>query len=117
MYTDDNVSISSGSLSPDLGEMWRYGCPKSLDWDSDTVGRSDEEDANEYLMGNMRHVLEGPLWEWVRAFLVPDDVLCMPMTAGEWNVAGLCGLYAELCFFLMKKDSKYEPVPSVHEIR
>ena len=24
---------SSGSQSPDLGDMWRYGCPKSPDWD------------------------------------------------------------------------------------
>ena len=24
---------SSGSQSPDLGDMWRYGCPKSLNWD------------------------------------------------------------------------------------
>ena len=25
----------SGSHSPDLGDRWRYGCPKSPDWDSD----------------------------------------------------------------------------------
>ena len=32
---DENASISCGSMSPDLGEMWRYGCPKSPDWDSE----------------------------------------------------------------------------------
>ena len=41
-YADDEVSISSGSLSPDLGEMWRYGCPKSPNWDSDIDVRSDD---------------------------------------------------------------------------
>ena len=37
-YVDDDVSISSGSLSPELEEMWRYGCPKSPDWDSESDG-------------------------------------------------------------------------------
>ena len=34
-HVGDYVSIWSGSLSPNLGEMWRYGCPRSRDWDSD----------------------------------------------------------------------------------
>ena len=25
--------VASGSQSPDLGDMWRYGCPRSPDWD------------------------------------------------------------------------------------
>ena len=37
-YVGDNVSSSSGGLSPDLGKMWRYGCPRSLDCDSDRDG-------------------------------------------------------------------------------
>ena len=32
---DAYISMSSGSLSPDLGDAWRYGCPRSPDWDSD----------------------------------------------------------------------------------
>ena len=32
---DDNNSDSSASMSPDLGDMWRNGCPKSLDFDND----------------------------------------------------------------------------------
>ena len=31
---DENNSVSSGGLSPDLGDTWKYGCPKSVDWDS-----------------------------------------------------------------------------------
>ena len=29
---DENVSLSSGYLSSDLRDIWRYGCPKSHEW-------------------------------------------------------------------------------------
>ena len=48
----------------------------------------------------MRFVMEGPLWESVRAFLVPDDVLCMRSTAGKCNVAGCAGPMPNSVFFL-----------------
>ena len=32
---DDGNSVSSGNMSPDFRKMWRYGCPKSPDWDGD----------------------------------------------------------------------------------
>ena len=70
------------------------------------MGSPVEEEMNGYAIGNMRHVLEGLLWESIRAFLVPDDVLSMRTTARKWNVDLSC------YFFLMKKDSKYEPVLS-----
>ena len=47
----------------------------------------------------------------MRVFLVPDDVLYMRTTAVKWNIAGLYGPFAELHFFLMKKDAKKGPVP------
>ena len=34
---------SSGSQSPDLGDMWRYGCPKSPDWDGDVESWTESE--------------------------------------------------------------------------
>ena len=34
---------SSGSQVPDLGDMWRSGCPKSQDWDSDGESWSESE--------------------------------------------------------------------------
>ena len=41
---DGSTSMSSGNLSPDPGKMWRYGCPKSPDWDSDVdLGTEGEE--------------------------------------------------------------------------
>ena len=39
---------SSGSLSPDKKEMWRYGCPTSPDRDGDTEVRTVGEEASEY---------------------------------------------------------------------
>ena len=75
------VRSRSGASPADLGEVWRYGCPKSPGWDSDIGERADEEEVSEYVVWNMRHVLEGPLWgELVRAFLVPEDGLCMRTT-------------------------------------
>ena len=38
--TDDNTSDSSGSITPDLEEMWREGCPESPDWDGDVTSSS-----------------------------------------------------------------------------
>ena len=65
-YVDDDVSISSGSLSPDLGEMRRYGFQRSPDWESDGDGEIEdgveEKEVREYVAWNMRHVLEGALW-------------------------------------------------------
>ena len=40
--TDCEVG-SGGSQSLDLGDIWRYGCPKSPDWDSDGGSWSESE--------------------------------------------------------------------------
>ena len=34
----DYEAGSSGSQSPDPGDMWKYGCPESTDWDGDVDG-------------------------------------------------------------------------------
>ena len=53
------------------GEMWRYGCPRSSDCDSDGDGKIDdgveEKEVSECVERDVRHVLEGPLWASVRA--------------------------------------------------
>ena len=42
---DDIDSLSSGSMSPDLGEMWRQGCPKSPEWEGELeLGSADEDE-------------------------------------------------------------------------
>ena len=62
-YDDDNASISSGSLSPDLGHIWKYGCTRCPDLDRESIGELDdgatEKEGGEYDVWN---VLEGPLW-------------------------------------------------------
>ena len=42
-------------------------------------------------------------------FCVKDDVLYMHTTAATWNIGGLHGPFAELFFFLLKKDGKKRP--------
>ena len=34
MLAEENALRSDSDSSPDLGEMWRYGCPKSPVWSS-----------------------------------------------------------------------------------
>ena len=51
-----------------------------------------------------------------RAFMVPDDVQCVRATAEKWNVAGLCGPFAELFFSPHEERcEKKEPVPRFGE--
>ena len=35
---------SSGSQSPDLGDMWKYSCQTSPDWDGDVESWKESED-------------------------------------------------------------------------
>ena len=50
------------SRSPDLGDMWKYGCPKGPDWDSEIGDEVDdgveEKKESEYDVWNVRYVLE-----------------------------------------------------------
>ena len=57
-------------MSPDLGDMWKYGCPKSPDWDSDldvwTEGEEFSEDNEEISKVNtkgLQKVWDGPCWD------------------------------------------------------
>ena len=42
-YQRVHLAGSSGSQSPDLGDRWRHGCPKTPDWDSDGESWSESE--------------------------------------------------------------------------
>ena len=59
----------------------------------------------------MRHVLEGFLWDSVRAFLVPDDILCMRTTARKCNVAGLHVRASCRTLLFLHEDLKNGPLP------
>ena len=58
---DESVSVTSGSMPPDLGDMWKYGCPKSPDWSSDIDVWTEGEEFSEDVTRNLRQVWEGPL--------------------------------------------------------
>ena len=46
MMAEENALRSDSDFSPDLGEMWRYGCPKSFVWSSNEWTGS--EDASSF---------------------------------------------------------------------
>ena len=62
--------------------MWRYGCPRSLDWDSDGDGKIgdgvEEKEVSECVERDVRRVLRA-LFGHQYAH-VPDDALCTRTT-------------------------------------
>ena len=93
---DDGDSVSSGSMSADLGEMWRYGCPKSPDWDGDVELDSVDQEDRESVEDRLLQAIESPLWALVRDFLTSDDVLHMRTTAVAVAVeVWVFGLYSD----------------------
>ena len=104
-----HMSLPFGSTSPDLGDMWKYGCPKSPDWDDIGVWAGSEgidEDIEEITEVNTKGLAkswEGP-WEAMWPFLDPWDVVVMRTTASSWNIPSKHGPHGELFFFLIKKE-------------
>ena len=100
---DESISMSSGSLSPDLGDMWMYGCPKSL-WDSDICIWTEDEEISGNDTRSLRQVLEGPCREGLWPFLDPWDVVEMRTTASIRNIPSKYGSHGALFLFLIKKE-------------
>ena len=50
MMAEENVLRSDRDSSPDLGEMWKYGCPKSPAWSDEGFEgeRSEDTSSEEY---------------------------------------------------------------------
>ena len=94
------------SLSPDLGEMWRQGCPKSPEWEGELeLGSADEDEEgdnagsaddneDEGMEDYLKQVIESH-WVLVRDFFSSADVFEMCTTGHKWkNVARLFGPFA-----------------------
>ena len=128
---DDTDSMSSRSMSPDLGDMWRQGCPKSPEWEGeveldsadeekegDNAGAADENEGGG-LEDHLKQVIECPVWVLVCDFFSSADVLEMRTTGLKWNIARLYGSFTELWFFLAKKEEndKSEPLPEWPSLR
>ena len=90
---------SSGSQSPDLGDMWKYGCPKSPIWSSPCSASVTSGDDEEYGHNNECRAIEvvGKVWssevvalfleDWEGARLscrMAMDFLCQEMRDACW---------------------------------
>ena len=106
---DDDHSVPSGDLSPDLVRM-EVRMPEELPNGQVTVTyRSKEGEMSEYALNTLRQVLEGSVWLVIWAFVDSKDALGMRTTNNTWNVAGKYGAYGELFFFFrMKKEPNVE---------
>ena len=66
---------SSGSQSPDFGDMWRHACPKSSEWDSDggvwseSEGLSSSDFREHHVASFALHVI-GQNWSGEKMFLL-----------------------------------------------
>ena len=43
LIAEEGRGGKSGCHTPDLGDMWRYGCPKSAKWESEDEAWSEDE--------------------------------------------------------------------------
>ena len=88
---DDIDKVSSWSKSPDLGDLWRQGCPKCPEWEGELeLDSTEEEEGNnasheEEIEGegwedHLKQMMESPSWVLVRDFLTSADVLEMRTT-------------------------------------
>ena len=68
-FNDGGDSVSSGSMSFDLGDMCRYGCPKNPDSDSELELNSVEEEERESVKDHLRQVIGSSLSATVHEFL------------------------------------------------
>ena len=113
---DDLDSMSSGSMSPDLGDTWHQGLPReyavggnSKEDDSCTASDStawrDHTDA-------ISTVREKSVWNLIRDSLCPPDVLRLRTVGRERNEVKLFGDFAALWFSLVtNKDETISTEP------
>ena len=104
--------ISSGSMSPDLGDTRRQGQPLSPQWDDelklglDDIVQAEYEDekldslrARNYIRAERKSSQWAPLCDC----LTLADVLVLRTTGPKWYIGKLYGEFTELWLFLMKR--------------
>ena len=67
MMAEENALRSDRVSSPDLGEMWKYGCPKSQVWSDDGLEEERGEDTSsveyyEHTVDNLAIEVVGQNW-------------------------------------------------------
>ena len=116
---DDIDTVTSGSMSPDLGHMWRQGCPQSPelegelelgsvdeDEEGDNSGSADEKE-NEGLEDFLKQVKVHCGFWFVSSSHQPMSLKCARQDSG--GIQQDCSV--PLPFFLMKKAEKDESEP------
>ena len=114
---DDLASMSSGSMSPDLGGTGHPGTSLSPQWegelelelnsanDYDNDSKEDDSTASDSIAwrdhtDSISPVREYSVWNLIRDSLCPPDVLRLRTVGRGWNDAKLFGDFAALWFFL-----------------
>ena len=105
----DMDTMSDGSMSPDLSDMWHQGYPMSPQWQGqlelDSVSGDDNAcRAMEHGMRDISITRESSLWILIRDSLFPPDVIRLRTAGRRWNNAELSGEFAALWFFFMTKN-------------
>ena len=62
VMAEENFLRSDSGSSPDLGETWRYGCPKSLVWSSNEWTESEDASSLEYYEHNVDNLALESRW-------------------------------------------------------
>ena len=98
-------TMSNGSISPDLGDMWHHGYRVSPQWEGglELDSASDCDSAYGTMERGMRDYIsvksECSLWILIRDSLCPPDVTRLRTAERRWNNVQLYGEFAALWFF------------------
>ena len=110
-------SMSSGSVSPDLGELWRLMYPMSSQWevglemDSDVGNENENENDDCYKPGDsaddglkdyLSQVSDSPSWFSIRDFPTPSDV----RSYDGWTEVEPREIVWEICRFMVLPHDK-----------
>ena len=103
-------TMSNGSISPDLSDMWHHGYTVSPQWEGEL--ELDAASDSDSTFGAMIHdrrdsisiIRECSLWILIRDSLCPPDVIRLHTAVRGWNNVQFYGEFAALWFFLMTKN-------------
>ena len=108
-------------MSPDLSEIWAYGCPKSPTCGSQSdcevrseVSDNEDEDENAPFLPCAKvverkwSVMDGAPCSYISSFLDLSDTFCMRNVAPSWNIAAsTLPLRRIPVFYMMPAWQKY----------
>ena len=103
MTAEENALRSNSDSSHDSGNMWRYGCPKSLVWGSNGVEWAGSEDASsleydEHNVGHLAVEVVGQKWssEVISLFLEDWEIGRVAFSC-HWSMELRCQEMRDAC--------------------